>query len=146
MPLLLQICTVIVTMALLAIAAVTVRAMIHFEKAAKEFSRTADAVTESLAQVKDVTTEIHNVAISLGRVVPTIQGVVGRFEELGERTAELSNAVLDQVEPPIRTAAAVMSGVRSATSYLVRALTHPSTNRRSPTNGGIDHARSIANV
>lgn len=140
MPVLLQVCVVIVTMSFIAIAVVMVRAMARFEKAADDFSRTSEAVQKAMAQVQDITGEIHELVSSLATVAPHLQRIATRFEDLGERTARLSNAVLEEVEGPIKSAVAVAKGLRFGTKVLMDRLTQRFTQRQSQTNGGQNHA------
>ena len=139
MPMLVQVCVVIVTAALAAIAIMTIRAMSRFEKAAEKISETADAVQRSVAEIGNVTREAHEIVNSLGEVAPRVRGVVSRFEALGERTATLSTAVLEEVEAPVRTAVALSRAVRAGTSELLHRLTSRfrSTDQN---NGGFRHA------
>ena len=141
MPMLLQICAVIVTMAMVAIAIATVRAMIHFEKTASEFTKTSKALHDSIAEAQVVIQDVRSMVTSLQSVVPGIRGVVTRFEDLGQRAARLSSSVLDEVEAPVRTATAVARGIRTGTSFLldriVQRFGRPSTQALS--NGGYDH-------
>jgi len=137
MPVLLQICVVIVTLALGAIAIVTVRTMIRFERAADEVSQTAEMLQKSIAQMQNVTHEIHEVVASVADIAPRLRRTAARFEDLGERTARLSAAVLEEVEAPVRTAVAVARGVRIGSRILFDRLAHRIASHRSPTNGGI---------
>jgi methyl-accepting chemotaxis protein len=130
-------------MALIAIAVVTVRAMIRFERAADEFTELAEAMKSSIGQVKDVTHEIHELVASVGEVVPRFRNVMSRFEDLGDRTARLSSDLLEQVEAPVRTAVAVARGVRRGTGMLVDRLMQRLTNNRSQSNGGTGHDRQF---
>ena len=138
MPLLLQICVVIVTTALVAIAFATIRAVRRFEGAAEQFSQMADAIEKSVVGVQDVTREMHEVVSSLGEVAPRVHRIVARFETVGDRAAHLSESLLDQVEAPVRNAVAVAQGVRSGTAFLIDRLIHR-RHTRSHSNGGYDH-------
>ena len=80
----------------------------------------------------------HHLAEIRGSPSAEIRRVVDRFEALGERTADLSAAVLGEVEPPLRTAVAVARGMRSVTAYFLERLSHRFTHGRSATNGGSD--------
>jgi hypothetical protein len=111
---LVQICVVVATLAAVAIAVATVRAMVCVERATNQFTK------------------------PWRRVVAPIRRVVERFEPLGEGAADLSAAVLGEVEPPLRTAVAVARGVRSGTAYFLERLSHRFTHGRSATNGGSD--------
>jgi len=138
MPVLLQVCLVIVTTAVTVIAIVTVRAMTRFEKVATEFQHTAQAARASLAEVQVVTHELRELVSSVSEVVPRFRTIVNRFEDLGERTAQMSSDLLEEVEAPVRTAVAIVRGVRRGTSTLFDRLMQKFAHRQSPTtNGGI---------
>lgn len=138
MPVLLQICAVIVTMAIAAIAVVTVRAMVRFETAAKEFTQTAEMVRRSIAEIHEVTREVQAVTASVSEFVPRVKGMASRFENLAGRATGLSHAVVAEIAP-IRSAVAVANGVRSGAARLFRALTKRPSRHRTLTNGGLDH-------
>jgi uncharacterized protein YoxC len=140
MPALLQICIVIVTIGLLVIALVTVRMMSRFfRRATEDISQLSLAVRESIAQVDLVTHEAHALLTSVRECVPPVRRVVDRFEAVGQRTADLSSAVLDELELPVFTAAAVARGVRSGADHLLRRLMHRFSRHRSLIQGGNDH-------
>ena len=140
MPMLVQVCVVIVTAALAAIAIMTIRAMRRFEKAADKISETADMVQRSVAEIGNVTREAHEIVISLGEIGPRLKGVAARFEAIGERTATLSSAVLEEVEAPVRTAVALSRAVRSGTTELLHRLTSRFRSTTNQNNGGFRHA------
>ena len=139
MPMLVQVCVVIVTAALAAIAIMTIRAMQRFEKAADKIAEAADAVQRSVADIGNVTREAHEIVSSLGEVAPRVKGVISRFETLGDRTVTLSSAVLEEVAAPVKTAVALSRAVRSGATELIHRLTSRfrSTDQN---NGGFRHA------
>jgi len=139
MPVLLQVCVVTVTISLVVIAVMTVRMMNRMNKAAEDFSHVALAIRESASRLDRVSHEAHALAVSLRECVPPVLRVVDRFEALGKRTADLSSALLETVEPPVFTAAAVARGVRSGANHLLQRLMDRFTHRDTPNNGGYDH-------
>lgn len=138
MPVILQVCLVIVTTAVAAIAIVAVRAMNRFEKVAAEFQQTAQAARMSIADVQVMTQELRELVSTVGEVVPRFRAIVNRFEDLGERTAQMSSDLLDQVESPVRTAVAVARGVRFGASTLFDRLMQRFAHRKSTMNGGME--------
>lgn len=129
------ICAVAVTLAFIAVAVVAIRAMDRFAKTADELTKTSEAVRESLDRADAVTREFHELAESLQTVVPTVRRIANRFEEIGDRTARLSSTVLNEIEAPIRTAVAVIRGVRTGAHTLMNALSHRASSNAT-TNGG----------
>jgi hypothetical protein len=64
---------------------------------------------------------------------------VNRFQRIGDRAADLSTAVLNEIEGPVFTAVAVARGVRSGTAHLLDLLTGRFARRGSSINGDQDH-------
>ena len=129
MPVVVQICVVIVTLAIVAIVTTTILAMIRHGKAAERFAATAQV---SLAQVDQLVREAHELMLAVRELVPPAQRVVQRFERIGDRAADLSTVVLDEIETPVLAAAAVARGVKAGSVRLIellsrRFITHVST-------------------
>lgn len=136
MPALIQICIVIATIGLLAIALMAVRMMTRFNKVTEELSQLAHVVRESALKFDLVTHEARALAASLRECVPPVLRVVDRFEVVGQRTADLSTALLEELELPVFTATAVARGVRSGAHHFLKRLMVRFTHRNSPNNGG----------
>ncbi|HEY6573043.1 MAG TPA: hypothetical protein VI198_06955, partial [Candidatus Eisenbacteria bacterium] len=84
MPPLLQICIVIVTLGVLAIAFLTVRMMSRFfMKATEDISQLTQSVRESVEQIELLTHEARATVASIRACVPPVQRVVERFEAIG---------------------------------------------------------------
>lgn len=130
MPPLLQICTVVVTIALVALALVTIRAIRRFEETADAFSKTAEGLRVSINQIEAVTQEVRSVVMSLADIAPAIRRTSARFEAVAERTTNLTHVVLDEIERPIHRLVALARGVRSGVSALANRLRISSSQRR----------------
>ena len=139
MPALLQICIVIVTIGLLAIAVMTFRTMIRLNKAAEELSQLTHAVRESVVTFDLATHEARAFVASLQDCVPPVLRIVRRVDTVSQRAADLSSTLLEELELPVSAAAAVARGVRSGAHHLLKRLVHRITHRHSPINGGYDH-------
>jgi uncharacterized protein YoxC len=139
MPALIQICIVIVTIGVLAIVLMAVRMMTRFNEATQELSRLTHKVRESAVKFDLVTHEAEALVASLRECVAPVLRVVARFEDVGQRTADLSTALLGGLELPVFTAAAVARGVRSGANHFLKRLMNRFTHRYSPIDGGYDH-------
>ena len=139
MPALIQICIVIVTIGLLSIAVVS---MTRFHKATRELSQLTHELRGSLVKFDLAAQEARALVASLRGCVPPVQRVVNRFEDLGQRTADLSSALLEGLEVPVFTAAAMAHGVRSGANHLLRRLMHRFTHRHTTIHGGYDNERA----
>jgi uncharacterized protein YoxC len=141
MPALVQICIVIVTIGLLAIALMTVRMMSRVNQAAEDLSQVGHAIRESAARFDLVAHEARALVASLRECIPPVQRVVGRCDTVSERAADLSSAILEEVAGPVFTAAAVARGVRSGAGHFLQRMVGRWIDRHSPGDGGHDHER-----
>jgi len=132
MPLLVQICVVIATVAFVAVAVTSILAIIRHGRSAE---RLTSAAHVSLAELDRVTRDAHELLASLREVVPPAQRVARRFQQLGERAADLSTAVLDEIEQPVFTAVAVARGVKIGGARLLTLLNRRFVQHRSSNNG-----------
>ena len=140
MPVLVQICIGALTLGLLAIALLTVRAMTRFfNKAAVDVAQLTLAVRESVTQIDLASRETRALVASLRDCVPPVQRVVDRLETVGQRTADLSSAILQELEGPVFTAAAAARGVRTGADYFLKRLTHRFDHNDSTPRGGNGH-------
>ena len=140
MPALIQFCIVIVTVGLLALAVITLSILNRFlDKASADLSQLTLSIRDSAAQLDLVARDSRALVASLGACVSPISRVVDRFEAVGHRTADLSTALLEEIELPVLTAAAVVRGVKSGAGHFVKLLMHRSTHRHSPINGDQDN-------
>jgi uncharacterized protein YoxC len=133
---LIQACIVIATIGLLAIALMTIHLMNRFNRASDELSQLAQAMRESAQKFDLVAHEARTLMASLRDFVPPVLRVVNRFEAVGQRTADLSSALLEELELPVFTAAAVARGVRSGTSHFLQRVMLRFTRNNSQINGG----------
>ena len=138
MPALLQICIVIVTIGVLVIALLTVRMIARFfKKAAEDISQLTMSVRESVDQIDLVARESRELVASLRNCVLPVRRVAERFEDLGQRTADISSGILDELERPAFATAAAVFGIRLGASHLLKRLMQRFTHSSSPING--DH-------
>jgi len=132
---LLQICFVIVTISVVAIAVATLRMMQHFRKTSDAVNNLTLEGREVIVQLRGVVQEAGEIVSTFRDVAPRVRGMVSRFEGIGERAAGLSEAFMHEVETPILTAVAVARGVRFGARELIGRLTERFAGRTS-NNGG----------
>jgi uncharacterized protein YoxC len=136
----LEIAVLAVAVVFIVMGVVAIRALTRFEKTAVEVAKAAAAVRATVTHAEAVTLEIHELTESFQSIVPHLQRTAQSFEAIGDRTAGLGHALLDQVEPPVKTAVAVVNGVRTGTRTFLESLTRRVRQRRQGTNGnGGDH-------
>jgi len=129
-------CIVVVTLAMVTIAVAAIRAVVRFEAAAHEFSRTAESVRDSVAHAEGVARQVEDLVTSMRSAMEPVGRVASRIEEVAERATRASHAVLDEMEPPLRNTLAVLAGLRTGTRSLLGSLARRANHLQS--NGG-DH-------
>lgn len=137
MPAIVQICIVVATVAMVATAIAAIRAMMRFEDATHEFTRTAETVRDSVEHAEAVTRQVEGLVASVQTAVAPMRRAADRLDALADRATRASHAVLDEVEPPLRNTLAVLAGLRSGTRSLIGALSRRAHHAQS--NGGSDH-------
>lgn len=139
MQLVVQIAVVVGCAAVLAIAVVMVRAIYCVERATTQATRLSTDLQLWIREANTFTREAREAVASAHGLIPPIRRVVDRFETLGERTADLSAAALDEVELPLRTAVSVARGLRRGSAYLLGRWLHRMRHGRSTTHERSDH-------
>jgi hypothetical protein len=124
MPLLLEICLVIATAAVVAIAVVAIRALSRFSQVTLELEQSAHAFRDCAAQAKSAGREIQEFVTSLREIVPPVRRAAEAFGHVGERAADLGSAVLNEVEGPVRRTMGLFRGVQAGAGYFLNRLAH----------------------
>jgi|SRR6185503_1384677 len=134
--LLVEISVVVASLALVVIAVVMVHTMARVRRATDQVSKLGVEIHQVVGEAKELGCEARETLAEVRGIIAPIRRVVERFEPLGERTADLSTALLEEVAPMLRTAVATARGVRSATAYFLERLfhrfTHPVASRTEP--------------
>lgn len=137
MPVLVQVCIVLSTLALLVFAATSLFAAMQLRKAAKCLDRSAAQIEDAAAEARRVGAKVRDLAGNLQQVAESARSTVRRFEHIGARAATVSGLVLDEVERPVRRMAAMMEGVRTGAGVLMERWSRRS--HAAASNGGFDH-------
>jgi uncharacterized protein YoxC len=135
-PVLVQICVVIVTLGFVAIVASTILAL---KRLGEEAAHLTAAAHSSLAQVELIVQESQDLLAQLRELAPPTREVVRGLHRVGERATGISNAVLDELESPILTAVGLVRGVRTGAFRLRELLHRRFAPGSSPNNGDQDH-------
>ncbi|HEU4726142.1 MAG TPA: hypothetical protein VFU59_12725 [Candidatus Eisenbacteria bacterium] len=122
MPLLLSICIVLATASAVVVAVVAIRALALFGRASRELEQSAQSLRDCAAQAKSTGREVEHLIASLREVVPPVRRAAQAFGQVGERAAELSAAVLNEVETPIRRTMDLIRGAQAGAGYFLNRL------------------------
>lgn len=137
MTVVLLICAVIVTIAIAAIAAATVRSSNRLAKSLDEVKRLSEDAQQLVVQARLVTESAQNVLSTVHETVQPLRRVAERFEAVGDRAASLSEAVLTELERPVSNAVAFTRGIRSGAAYFFDRLNVRFKHGRETANGRI---------
>jgi hypothetical protein len=139
MPVLIQVCVVLSTLALLSLVGMTVRMMSRFLTATNQVSNLGQSVRQSLARLDRATDELAALSATMSNGLEPVLRVVDHMEAVGHRALDLSSAILEELAPPVLTAVAVTRGMRSAAGHLMKLLMNRVSRSRSPISGGNHH-------
>lgn len=139
MPVLIQVCIVLSTLALVVLAGLTLRTMGRVMAASDDVAALGKSLRCSLKQLDRATDEVAATSASVRHGIEPVLRVVGRLEEVGHRAADLASLTLDELAPPILTAASVVRGMRAGAGQFARLLMSRATRRHSTTSGGNNH-------
>ena len=133
MPPLLAVCLVVTAAAQVAIAVVAIRALSKCNRATAELERSARALRDCASEVGAAGREVQEFVASLRDVVPPVRRAAEAFGMVSERAADLGNAVLDEVEVPVRRTMDLFRGVQAGAGFFLNRLVH---NGHGAKNGG----------
>jgi uncharacterized protein YoxC len=122
MAVVLLICAVIVTIAIVAIAVATIRSSNRLVRAIDEIKVLSADVQQWVVQARLVTENAQGILTSVQETVQPLRRVAERLEDVGDRAASLSEAVLTELERPVFNAMAVTRGIRSGAAFFFNRL------------------------
>ncbi len=118
MPAIVTICLVLTTVSLVALAIVTIRTMLRFERMAEQIETTAQMFCESMTEVRSATRDMHDLVASLDTAVHPVREAAQALGDVGNRAARLSTAVMDELETPLLAAIGIYRGIRAGVGAL----------------------------
>jgi uncharacterized protein YoxC len=133
MPAVVQLCIVVLTLALMTLCVFTIRALSRIERAVDRIGSTAEQLGQAVTEARGIAHEAHEVLEIMGDAATRIQRVTTRFEGLSDRAISVSRTMLEEVVAPVGMAAAVVRGVRTGLSLIASRLVN---GRQNTKNGG----------
>ena len=122
MPVLVSICLVIVTIALVAIAFVAFGVLSRMNRVLTELEQGAELLQTTATQITATGREVQEFIVSIRGLVPPARRAMEGFGLVGERAADLGSVVLDGVEGPIRRTVGLFRGVQAGAEYFLNRL------------------------
>lgn len=119
MPMLVQICIAVATVALVGVSIALIRAVGQLSKTAEQLERTMSRLEQTIPEAERAILEAREVLDTVGNTAKRVERVVGEFADTGSRIARTTSMVVDEVVSPVTRAAAVVKGVRTGAMTLV---------------------------
>jgi hypothetical protein len=112
MPIILQVCLVIVSIVFVVVAIFVIRLLLRLEKTADEVTLSARAFRESLSEATLAVREVRE-------AVAPIHRAAERFGRLGDRAAGITSTLLDEIEEPVTIVLSLLRGLRGVAGYFL---------------------------
>jgi uncharacterized protein YoxC len=129
MPVIVQVCVVIVTIAIVTLAINAFRLMNSMNATLARVDELVESFRGTPERIRHVLDTVEEVAGSARTMVAGVKDVVGY-------ATDISASVIDEVAKPVLGAVAVLRGLRTGTKFLMERLTNGPTKTRRYNQGG----------
>lgn len=119
MPVLVQVCIAIATLALAAAAIALVQTLGQVRRTAAQAERTLASLDGAIPTIVKTVDEARVVLGTLNSVAERAERIAGDFQHVGGKAAKFSSLFVDHVMTPASQVAAIVSGVRTGASFLL---------------------------
>ncbi len=120
MPLIAQICMVVVTIAVVAMAGVTIRLTLHTKSLIENANRSLADLPALIEEARKASARADDLMAAFTRVTRIAESAASRVEGIAMRSSSLADALLNEVEPPLSRAAGLLRGIRAGASHLIQ--------------------------
>jgi hypothetical protein len=118
-PIVIQVCIAIATLAIAAGAIALVSTLGQVKKTAAQAERTLSSLDAAIPTLVKTVDEARVVLGTLNTVAERAEHIAGDFQHVGGKAAKLSSLFVDQLMTPASQALAIVSGVRTGASFLL---------------------------
>lgn len=138
MPLVVEICIGVATLALVAMAIGVLGALTQIKRTAEQAEQTLERLHSAIPTFVATAEDARLALDTVHRIGQHVDRIGENVEHVGGKAAKLSDLVLNQVLAPVTKVAALVTGVKAGTTYLVNGLRrNPRT--LTPYQGGNHH-------
>ena len=138
MPLIVQICIAVATLALVVTAIAVVAVLSQIKQTAAQVEHTLEKVDRAIPTFIATAEDARLAIETVQRLGTHLDRLGSNVEEVGGKAAKLSNLVLNQVLAPVTKVAAIFTGVKAGTTFLMNGIRkHPRA--LTPYQGGNHH-------
>ena len=119
MPLLAQICMVVVTIAVIGMAAMAIRVMLQTRELLLTANRSLAELPKLIDRATRTSEKADELLAAFSRITRSAGAGAAQIEGLATRTTSIASMLLDEVEAPLSQAVGVMRGVRTGLKHFV---------------------------
>lgn len=119
MPVIVQVCIVIITIALAAVAVAFIRSLGQLRSTAAQIERTMGRYEHAMPEFESALSDVRSVIGKLDSIAARADRLSEEFAVTGSRLAHASSLVVDEVVSPVTKIAALVRGVRTGATVLV---------------------------
>lgn len=138
MTLVVQICIVVVTIALVGIAAMAIQVMLRTRALIESANRSLAGLPELIEDTKRMSAQAEQLLKAFARITGSAEVAVSQVEGLATRSSALTHTLLDEVERPVSHVVGVIHGIQAGASHLIQGW-RSRAGSRSRTIEGEDH-------
>ena len=135
MPILIQVCIVVLTIAIVVATIALVRVLMQLRLTAMQLEETLKTVNTTLPRLEQTLERTDDVLAQVQGVVEQANRIAGDVGVVGNKAARLSSMFVDQVAGPVTRTAALITGLKTGATFLVETFKN---RRRSSTGGNHD--------
>lgn len=125
MPLIAQICMVIVTIVLAAMAVMAIRLMLQTRTLLESARISLAELPAMIEEVKRTSARADELLLAFARISGSVSTAATHFERLATHTTTLASSLLEEVERPVSQLVRVMRALRFGAGHLVNTWTSP---------------------
>ena len=129
MPLAVQICLIVVSIAVVWLAVMAIRALSHTIILIENANRSLAELPGLIEDAKRMSARTEALVLSCSQITQSARGGVLQFERLATRTGDLASALLDEAAGPITKAVGVIRIIRSGANIFMQRWRSRSGNR-----------------
>jgi len=118
-PLLVQICIAVATLAVVALVIGVLGALSRIKQTVAQAERTMARIDSAIPTLIATAEDARLALDTIHRIGGHVDRIGQNVEQVGGTAAKLSNLVLNQVLAPVTKVAALVTGVKAGTSYLM---------------------------
>jgi hypothetical protein len=115
-----QICMIVVTIALVAIAGLAIRLMLQTRVLIQNANRALAELPVLLEQTRQASARADELLHAFARITDSVEVAVSRFERLTARSSALTSSLFNEVERPVSHVVGAIRGIQAGASHLLQ--------------------------